>query len=330
MKNVLIVSWLIVGLLFSMMFIEGCGVSGYEWGHHPTGNFDPSPTNLAAFGSVALDGNGIIYTKKAGCIDPDHIWGCARKTRAIYEEAYSCLIAGRLGFSNNGVGASGIVYSSGWSSMPVSQKQKIAEEIALQISERLGYHCEVAHELGTWWGGGMDYQSSFTFEDLYSDFLGAKLAMQAQRMVLDGRGSFSSNITRLANQFMKDNQAIPASECKKICNSLEGTHWKKGGIHRTQLLKHLDMGEDGYVDPAPMPGFTVQNMTRLAYPKIDSVSRYGFEMSLIVDSGSGYYNRCRKVLGLNRQMVLEDHFRLMDVLEKECKAKGYKVYRGNL
>ncbi|MEK6935480.1 MAG: DUF4056 domain-containing protein [Nanoarchaeota archaeon] len=320
LKKVFVVMFVIVGLgLFS-----GSAFCGTEWGHTPHGHFDANPTDLAAFGSPMLDGNGIIYTVKAGIIDPDHIWGCGRKTFAAYNKAYSTLMAGNSEFTSNGIQVS-IIYPANWSGLSDLDKKALAQEVALKLGETIGFHCEIYHELQTFWGGGIDYESSFSCEDLYSDALGAKLAMQAQKMENQGNGNATTNITTLTNKFMVDNQAVSAKRAKEVSDSLKGSFWKSRPIQKSHTIRHLDIGVDGFVDNTPIPNFTpaVADMTRLEAPIMDFSNVSGFKIELVVKSGA-QLGRAEKVLGVSQVKIL-DHPRLMQIVKKECIEKGYTV-----
>jgi len=313
-----------------MVFANGCMMgdgSGFEWGHTPHGHFDLNPTNLAPFGNQMFDGNGIIYTRKAGIIDPDHIWGCGRKTFSAYDDCFSALIAGKTEFTTHGIQAREIVYPAGWSSMSAFERKRLAQNLSLKLAETIGLHCEIPHELGTWWGGGIDYESSWSCEDPYSNALGAKLAMQAKKMEINGQGSATRNITILANKFMRDNQAVSASEAKRVSDSLLGTFWRKRPIQKAHLIKNVDIvGADGYIDNTPIPNFTTTPMTRIKAPRMDYSDFMGFKIDLCLSPSASYYSRTKRVLGLNRQVRVTDNVRFMQIIGDECRRKGYKVF----
>ena len=91
-------------------------------------------------------------------------------------------------------------------------------------------------------------------------------------------------------------------------------------------MRHLDVGADGYIDNTPIPGFTSDNMTRLKAPRMDFSKVIGFKMDVVVNTGTSYAGRAKRVLGLNRQVRLTDHPRLMQIIKQECIKKGYKVF----
>ncbi|MBU2577112.1 MAG: DUF4056 domain-containing protein [Nanoarchaeota archaeon] len=321
LKRVLMVVFVIAGL----SFISGTANAGVEWGHTPHGHFANNATNLNAFGLPAFDGNYIIYTAKAGIIDPDHVWGSGRKTFAAYKSAYSALMDGKSEFTSNGIKARNITYPSGWASMSDEQKKSIAQELALKLGKTIGFHCEIYHELQTFWGGGIDYESSFSCEDLYSDALGAELAMQAQKMENEGNGKATSNITPLANQFMKDNGAVSAKRAKEVSDSLKGTFWRSRMIQKAHMVRHLDIGVDGFVDNTAIPNFTPDrmSMTRLEAPLMDYSNVDGFSMELVVSSGK-QLGKAKKRLDVKEIRIL-DHPRLMQIVKQDCIKKKYTV-----
>jgi hypothetical protein len=311
-------------LLLSLVFI----ISGCEWGHVPTGNFSTRPTNLNPYGSRLLDGNGIIYTKRAGTIDPDHIWGCGRVTFSAYNDICSNLMKNSAEFTTQGKDVKNIKYPSNWESLSEQEKTIIAQNVALELAETIGFHSKIYHELNTFWGFSIDYESSFSWEDLYSDAFGAKLAMQAQKMEIEGKGKATKIITDLTNQFMIDNQAVSAKRAKEVVDSLEGHgFWRKRPIQRKLLARNLSVGADGYINPTPIPNFTIEPLTRLKAPRTDFSNIHGFSFDVYVNPWAPQYSRARNLLGIDRQISIKDHPRLMQLIEKECLAKGYLVFK---
>ena len=314
--------------------ISPTGPRGTEWGHVPTGNFDPNPGNIAdfvdGFLGKAIDGNGIIYLRKAGTIDPDHIWGNGRNTISACKTSVAALESGKTSFNSHGMKVEINSYPDNWNNLTPSEKTRLAREVGLQIGKSIGFHLEIYHELGTWWGGGIDYQSSFSWEDFYSNALGAEFAMQGVKAQLSGNGGAGATLTRLTQRFINKNQYVSAGKCKKIVDSLEDIYWKSPNgvltIQRSLLCRNVDVGSDGWIDNTPIPGFTHarDQLTRVPAPIMDYSNYKGFDIDVWVSSGS-HYGRAKRILGVSR-INIKDHPRLMQIVGKECEAKGNRVF----
>ena len=142
----------ILCLIAVIVFIAGCGTGrGYEWGHTGAGTFDHDPFNLSPFGSPTVDGNGILYTLRCGTIDPDHIYGWARKTKSYYEAVYDCLLENRDRLST-GYFKIDLNYPASWTAMNPQQKQQAAHDIAVETAQYLAFNDGLWHEIATWYG----------------------------------------------------------------------------------------------------------------------------------------------------------------------------------
>lgn len=327
LRKILAIAW-----VCALVFTSGCvltpiGGRGFRWGHTPAGHPDPFPGSLAAFSNKAMDGNGIVYTIKAGTIDPDHRAGVAENALAAYKVAYNAIMGYSVGFTSNNMYVAIHAYPANWKSLTVTEKQKLAQEVAMELAKSVSFHCEIYHELTTWWGGGVDYESSFSWEDLYSNALGAEVAMKAKKMELDGKGSAVGNVTTLTQQFVNENQYVSCSRAWEVIESLRNTYWTHsfGDIQKKHWVRNVDVGADGWIDNTPIPGFTSASMTRIKAPVMDFSNFRGFKIDVLVGSSAPYAERAANLLGV-KQINIKDHPRLMQIIKKELEAKSQRVF----
>mgnify|MGYP003973195093 CR=1 FL=1 len=339
LKMILRASWMVAFLLM-ILFSTGCrgpiadfmpimGARGfYEYGHTPYGHPDPFPGSLSGFSvGSKFSGNGIVYMRKASFFDPDHRAKGARDFYYAYLNIAKKLTAGNKVFSTHKMDIVIHSYPDNWNSLSESERKKIIVDYGIELAKAAGYHSNIPYENGTWYGGGVDYESSYSGEDLYSDMVGVYVGEKALRLDLAGKGGYSRHVTRLTQAFVNKNQYVSKSKAWKIIDSLEGKHFVPSKPTKTLIVRNVDVGEDGYIDNVPIPGFTParMQMTRLPAPRMDFSDFMGFSADIYQGSNASYSKRCAKKLGVSR-VNIKDHPRLMRIIGKEMEAKGMKVF----
>ncbi|MGV8151890.1 MAG: DUF4056 domain-containing protein [Candidatus Nanoarchaeia archaeon] len=320
--------------VISMFFLSGCG-RGLEWGHTPTGNWDPNPHNLAAYNdSRWVAGNGMILTKRNGHIDPDHMNKEIRTTGYIFDKAFAALMNNQTTFSNGYLDFE-LTYPKDWVNIPKDQKQTLAKKVALKIAKYGGYADGTWYEIVSWYGYNStyifsDFQSAFSWEDLYSDYAGVLVAINAIESVGNGRGSaFSSKVTKLKQEFVNKSEPVSASEAERVTKSVKGSWSSQGfGVARTYtiLRRNMDFGYgDGVINPSLIPGFACGTPDLLAVPKITDVESDGFKLKVTVN-GPWQLSTVKSRIGLAGKFEPAKHFeKIMPVIKKEAISKGFSV-----
>jgi len=182
-------------VLIVLLFIYGCGFGGgpkARWGYTPKGSFG-NADNLGkhAYGFGGSETVGIFYTLRGGSIDMDHVRGTADMSRAAGVKAQETILAKGDSFTVSPAwemttNTVQIEYPPNWDSLPDAEKEKIAREAGAIIGPVVGFYSTLWHEMLTWKGTRFLlieplHESAFSWDDLYSNAMGAKLAAEAFR-----------------------------------------------------------------------------------------------------------------------------------------------------
>lgn len=331
MKKMII---LIVVVGVCVVGIGGCTGAGLEWGHVPSGTF-ANPDWMPAFDvhSKLFDGWGILYTLRAGSFDPDHRSGCARKTYNAYQKAYATLLKKGSGFSMSDEGSTDSVeftYPASWSQ--VSDEAK--KELALDIAEYVAFNSMVWHEMLTWKGARLflglnDFESAFSWEDIFCDLYGAKVAIQAIKM----GGDIEEGVTDLTRKQLQDWQVVPLEKAHEIAESVRGSWWKREpiSIHSNILVRHMDIGcDDGSVTALLIPGYYSGQPVSLSAPNLNSLRVYGLKMKYWITTMHFLQGEeLKRIAGVTTPVEpARDFCKIIHVLQEEAvREYGFRVAR---
>ncbi|HBG28307.1 MAG: hypothetical protein A2Y10_04220 [Planctomycetes bacterium GWF2_41_51] len=315
---------ILITLLMTEIFICGClpNAAGLEWGHVPSGTF-ADPDGLPPYGSQLTDGWGILYTLKAGSFDPDHRSGTARRTRKTYEEALETITTAQPEFTMSDEGSTDRIafkYPANWEQI----SDDVKKDIALQIGEYVAFNSMVWHEMLSWYHArlfmGMDdFESAFSWEDIFCDLYGAKVAVQAIKM----GGNFEENVTNLTRQQLKDWQVVPKAQAHKITQTVKGTWWIRTmpSLHSNIYMRHMDIGcGDGMVTAVLIPGFYDGPAASLEAPKLDLLDKYGLEMKYTVTTMHSQGKKLRELAGVEVVEPRRDFCKIIAGIQKEAES----------
>lgn len=276
-----------------LILANGCNTHAprTRWGTLPTPPPGPrfcEPDGLGkhSYGQNLFEKNGIVYTCKAGHIDITHVRCGADHTRYLVNKTREALMKKDEGFtfsvslelSRHKVKFS---YPKYWDSLSHKDKEKITEIIAFEVGPYLAYNALLWHEVLTWFGVRFigvepEFNSSFSWEDIYSNLLGTKLAVEALK---DTKHTYDRAMTLAINRKLKElgvqskGTAIDASE------KMRG-EWYTGVVLVDVLRRNMDTGlDDGFVTPTIVPGICYgAEPEPLAVPTINILAKYGFSM----------------------------------------------------
>ncbi len=336
-KNAVLV---IVGGL-AIIATGGCGFGGGprpRIGYSPTtgGVPFPDPERLGthSYGPGFGEASGIVYTQRGGSIDIDHVRGAADIAKRAYDLSRSALLKGKKSFS---VSPSFEFYSNkiefkypeNWDTLTAEKKMRIATEVSLQVGHTVGYNSTLYHEMLTWFGTRFmlmpEFYSAFSWDDIYSNLVGATLAMKA---VQDPNQNYNQAMTRLLDEEMKTLGALPRAEAIRVTNSVKGKWFDSGLTLSSVLRRNVDAGfDDGYVTPALIPGASDAEPIDYAVPALDSLDKYGIEMVYTFGSAHGADRKMRKIVGTKGPLEPGKHFAaIMEHVKKEAVEKyGFDI-----
>ena len=172
-------------------------------------------------------------------------------------------------------------YPEYWDNLLRKEKERIANEISLQVGPYLAFNATLWHEILTWFGvrfAGLepDFNSSFSWEDVYSNLLGTQIGAEAiSTPVLD----YDTAVTQILNRELQELGVQSRSTAIRASKKMKGK-WFNGIFLVDITRKNLDIGlGDGFVTPVLVPGICENAKPHLRpVPTTDILAEYGFAM----------------------------------------------------
>jgi hypothetical protein len=263
--------------------------------------------------------NGIVYTCKAGHIDITHLRWSADYTRYFIIKVRDALVKKDDEFAFNiSIERSRhkvrFSYPEYWDSMSHKNKEKIAEAIAYEIGPYLVFKATTWHEILTWFGVHFigvepEFNSSFSWEDIYSNLLGTKLAVEALK---DAEHSYNKAMTLAIDRKLRELGAQSKSVAIHASEKMRDK-WYTGYFLVDTIRKNMDIGlTDGFVTPILVPGVCYDAKPEpLAVPSTDLLEIYGFSIKHNIYPNEWERDKILKVIypdGSGRCVVPEKDF----------------------
>ena len=248
--------------------------------------YEPHELGKHSYRFSPFERNGIIYTCKAGHIDITHLRWSADNTRYFIKKTSKTLMKKGRGFtfrlslelSQHKVKFS---YPEYWDDLTHKEKEEIAEIIAFEVGPYLAFNATLWHEILTWFGVHFigvepEFNSSFSWEDIYSNLLGTKLAVEALKNTKHG---YNKAMTLAIDRKLRELDAQPRSTAIYAVEKMRG-EWFTGYLLVDTIRKNMDIGlDDGYMTPVIVPGICYgAEPEPLAVPTMDILAKYGFSM----------------------------------------------------
>jgi len=299
---------------------------------------DPNNLGKHSYYFNPFERNGIVYTCKAGHIDITHVRWTADYTRYITERIRKTLMKKSRGFSfifalEVSKHKVEFTYPEGWDELSHKEKEKIAHEISLEIGPYLAFNATLWHEILTWFGvrfAGVEpeFNSAFSWEDMYSNLLGTEIAAEALR---DTSLEYDTAVTLIMDRKLRE-LGIQSKKTAMYASEKMRGEWFKGYVLVDTLRKNVDTGlDDGFVSPVLVPGICdgAEPEPR-PVPTSDILSKYGFLMKYEIEPREWEKGKILNVAyeGGNGQRIQPvEHFPvLMDYITKQAVDKyGYII-----
>jgi hypothetical protein len=206
---------------------------------------------------VQSEGNGLVYTCRAGFIDIAHVRDYADTSLYLITS-----IARQL--ENGGVipmpdeGAKVTVELSPADPKSLAQHGRWA--IATPLGQWLAYQSSLWHEIVTWFGWSTfalfpERVSSFSPEDLYSNLLGARIgaAVVSQRGARD-EFAYNRSVDTWLRRTLQHLGAVPAKTAEEAMRSMDGLWWdSKQRIPDMSLVLRRNFSYAESLDPWLVP-----------------------------------------------------------------------------
>ncbi len=255
----------------------------------------PDPLHLGphSYTFSPWERNGIVYTCRGGHIDVTHLRKACDWTAYLAYHMEQALLNDKTGFSYRMHEPSKyrvqFGYPRGWTSLPRQMRERIAADVAVQIAEYCTYNGMVWHEMLTWFGykaAGFypEYPSAFSWEDIYSNLLGCRLAVEALR---DPGRDYNEAITAQIEQEFQKLGVQPKPAAWQAGQAVRD-QWFVGDFLFCDMVKrNFDIGlDDGFVTPWVVPEIGgCGNETPATYPAPDLsiLGGYGFSVKFEIE-----------------------------------------------
>lgn len=330
--------------LAGLLFNSGCFIVGFpraRSGHLSTATHGipfPDPEKLGKHRSIVSFGEvgGIVYTCKAGHIDIDHVRGNADNTLYLAGKIRKCLNKGSKGFSFSITGEQSkhkirFKYPDNWKDNP--DKEQIIDEIVNHTAPCLSYRATVWHEVLTWYGVHFmgfepEFNSAFSWEDVYSNLLGTRLGVAAMSRTDVG---FDKAMTEELEGALRALNVQPSEVARKASEKVKGV-WYTGYFVPDVLKRNFDIGlDDGYVTPTLVSGISEcgdVDPLPLPVPTLDVLRKHGFDMTHRIYPRVFEQGRIYAAAG-TKKIYYEPHIPvIMKAIKKQARERGY-LFAGN-
>lgn len=265
---------------------------------------DPNNLGRHSYHFNPFEQNGIVYTCKAGHIDITHVRWTADYTRYLTKKTRETLMKNRKGFSYNLAWEPSthyvtFDYPENWRNMKKKDKAKIANEIAFEVGPYLSYNSALWHEIITWFGTNFaafepEFNSAFSWEDVFSNLVGTRLAIQA----LHSGYSYNKAMEIAINEELKKLGVQSKSTAIYASEKMRGK-WYTGFFLIDTKKRNIDIGLDGYVTSILVPGIDECNDTEpVSYPvpSIDTLGKYALSLNYEIQPNIWEENKIFRVV----------------------------------
>jgi hypothetical protein len=236
--------------------------------------------------------NGLVYTCRGGFIDMAHLREAADRTAYVCGLLYPAIMHQKRHLSFQLIEPSRyhltFEYPDHWRGLSHDERQEIAYSLSVKLGQYIAQKSTVWHEILTWFGFSStgvfsEYLSSFSWEDVYSDLLGTRLAVIALNHTPH---AYDDAMTLLIQNELQRLGMQPPAVADQALQAISGA-WYTNGYYFFSTLKkrNFDLGhDDGLVTPWLVPGICPEQEP-LSYPvpTTDILDVYGFSMQLEIE-----------------------------------------------
>lgn len=292
------------------------------------------------YGASLGELTGIVYTCSGGHIDLAHLRIGSDHVYYLYNFCRKRLAAGqaelRFNLSYDPTRFHAVIeYPPGFDAMPSAGREKLIDDVSLELARYFTWYLTTWHEIITWYGHGSfvvsEFHSAFAWEDSYSNLLGAILGAKAAAAAAgSGTGAYDAAMTSLLEDELIRLGAVSQSQARDASESMRGK-WYSGTVAVQMLLRNLDVGgADGCVSPAIVPG-ACENVTPacLPVPNLQKFRAAGFELRLEASPPGNIQSKIKRLIyknGGSGPILADEHLPLvMNQVASEARQMGYLV-----
>jgi hypothetical protein len=296
------------------------------------------------------ENNGIVYTCKAGHVDIAHIRKNVDWTAFLAAKTLETLRRNETDFSfklrEPSLYFVQLAYPENWKDLSESEKENIAYDISIKLGQYLAYTATTWHEILTWYGYKAigffpEFPSAFSWEDTFSNVLGARIGGMALR---DTEHGFNEAVTLILDRELEKLGVQPRLTAIRAAQKVRGLWFSTALLFCVDIMgRNFDIGlDDGSVTAWIIPsvsGCEGAEAQTYPVPNLDFLSEYGFSVKLEIEPREWEKDKILKVVYPNakeRENRIEPivHFAsIMDHIKAEAAEKyGYDVgpYRSGM
>ena len=335
-----VVTWIFyITALTALPCFTGCSIGGprARTGVLPTATFGIPFLGIDdlgkhSYGPTLFEKNGIVYTCKGGHIDTYHVRGSADNVRYLIKKVRKTITKKRKGFSFNITGelSTHVIrfeYPESFKKLPKKQREIIAEKIAFQLGPYVGHSATVWHEILTWFGVHFmgfepEFNSAFSWEDVYSNLLGAELATEVMK---NSPKNYNKALTEAIKQEFIRLDIQSAETARQASKKMYGK-WYTGNFVPDTKMRNFDIGLDGSVTPTLIPDVAEcsSEPEPRPVPQINILDEYGIKMEYRIRPNVFEQGRIFQAAG-EKKIYPQKHFPvLIEFMKKAADQKGYK------
>ena len=289
-------------LTFACIAVGGCSFNGeprirtgsYATSTLGTNFIDPNKLGTHSYQTPFNERDGIVYTCRGGHIDLAHVRIAADDVRYLYYLTQKNLMAAASEFTFKASEEPSryhvhLRYPDKWQSLSHYEKNLIAKDISLELSQYFTYTMTTWHEILTWFGyksTGIfpEFPSAFSWEDNYSNLIGARLGAQA---VADQKHDFDEAMTIVLQKELENLGVRSSDTAWYAAEKMKGKWWNGTAfvVYVEMKERNMDTGLiDGFITPTLVPDIC-KGATPQSYPvpKLTALTRLGFSMTLEVE-----------------------------------------------
>ncbi|MCL1058449.1 DUF4056 domain-containing protein [Shewanella gelidimarina] len=244
--------------------VDNVGPHAYEAGSF---SFQKDAPN----GSRGTENNGQIYTLQGGFIDLAHVRDTADNAIALFYRIYPKLGQAQVIQLPEEIGPRSIEIDE-FDTSHLTAKQRW--EVAATISVRLAYFMAEAHEVAQWhgyrsWAPWSEAVSAYSPEDLYSNMLGAKIALALiNNNLAMNKTLYNQHMTQWLSATLDWLEPVSMAQTNALFDVIDGHWWDSNQAlpSKFMLLKrHYELGDQQ--SPYLVPKALAQ-----AHPKWDDIA----------------------------------------------------------
>lgn len=340
----LIKSIALASVALGTVFFAGCGLTGQpraRCGSYPASSLgsrflDIDNLGKHSYGAGFAENNGLVYTSRGGHIDIAHLRIAADNVKSLYYKTRENIINGNSEFTFKlNVEPSRyhvkLQYPQYWPAISEQYREKIADKLALDLSQHFTYTMTTWHEVLTWFGFKCVFflpekSSAFSWEDIYSNLLGTRLGALALQDKLHG---FNEAMTILLKKELENLQIQSRTTARQAARQMKDKYFD--GRSYFNVTRSMDIGlYDGLVTPVLVPGVCIDAEPKsYSVPALDVLKKYGFAMNLEIEPKEFESGRILRIIypnGGGKKIRPAEHLPIvMDYIKKDAMKKGFAV-----